>query len=437
MRGLILNLLTSTAPHLVVERVILLHVVVSSQQGPPVLAEFVDLAKATQANIVDTVIANCHKPHPKYFIGKGKVDELAESVAMHHADLVLVNQSLSPSQERNLEQVLKCRVCDRVGLILDIFAKRAQTHEGKLQVELAQLRYHSTRLVRGWTHLERQRGGRIGLTGPGETQLELDRRLLRDRIKHIQAKLKKVRQQRQLGRNARHKAGVPLVALVGYTNAGKTSLFNVLSGAEKFAANQLFATLDPSIRRIKLPGLSEVVMADTVGFIRHLPHDLVEAFRATLEEVSQADLLVHVIDLSDPEHIEYKQQVECVLKQLGADLLPRLEVYNKIDQLEQVLPAVELCEYGARIWLSVMHAKGLDLLIQTMSDALMAQNIQAKITLLPQQSKFRAMLYDKQAVVAEDSLQDGRSQLEIAISKQVLLSVCRQCNVDFDTLFRE
>ncbi len=412
------------------ERVILLQVVVAIEQDTPVLEEFSELARAADADVRAVLMSNTDRQHPKYFIGKGKAEELAEAVAQHQAELVLVNHTLSPAQERNLEQLLRCRVCDRTGLILDIFAQRAKTHEGKLQVELAQLQYHATRLVRGWTHLERQRGGRIGLTGPGETQLELDRRLLRDRIKRIQAKLKKVRQQRQLGRRSRQKASVPLVALVGYTNAGKSSLFNQLTGAEGFVANQLFATLDPMIRQVSLPGLSNVVIADTVGFIRHLPHDLVEAFRATLEEVAQADLLLHVIDISDPEHLEYKHQVEMVLKQLSADQLPCVEVYNKIDRVEGMVPRFEADGPIQRVWVSVVAQLGLTELASAVSDALMARCIQATITALPTQSKFRALLYAKQAVLAEEILSDGSSRLDISISRPIFRRICQACDLD-------
>ncbi|MDQ4425039.1 ribosome rescue GTPase HflX, partial [Thalassolituus sp.] len=268
------------------EEAILVHVDFPEGANREDLNEFRELVISAGADPVDLVTTKRDVPHVKTFVGKGKVEEIAEAVRMHDVSLVIFNHALTPSQERNVEREIKCRVLDRTGLILDIFAQRARTHEGKLQVELAQLQHQSTRLVRGWTHLERQKGG-IGMRGPGETQLETDRRLLRERVKSIHARLEKVRAQRNQSRRARKRSDVPTVAIVGYTNAGKSTLFNALTQAEVYAADQLFATLDPTLRRLEIDDVGEIVLADTVGFIRHLPHKLVEAFRATLQEAAE------------------------------------------------------------------------------------------------------------------------------------------------------
>ena len=280
------------------ERALLVHNNFPNQPDQDDLAEFVELVHSANVENVDLIIGSKHQPSAKTFIGKGKLEEVAAQVSARDIDVVLFNHALSPSQERNLEQLLQCRVLDRTGLILDIFAQRAQSFEGKLQVELAQLKHLSTRLVRGWTHLERQKGG-IGLRGPGETQLETDRRLLGKRIKYLNNRLAKVSRQREQGRQARKKADIPTVALVGYTNAGKSTLFNALTDASVFTADQLFATLDPTLKKLQLSEQQDVILADTVGFIRHLPHDLVAAFRATLVETREADLILHVVDCAD------------------------------------------------------------------------------------------------------------------------------------------
>ena len=284
------------------------------------------------------------RPDVATFLGKGKAEELRDLVTSAQVEVVIVNHDLSPAQERNLEKIVSCRVLDRNGLILDIFAQRARSHEGKLQVELAQLEHLSTRLVRGWTHLERQRGG-IGLRGPGETQLETDRRLLRERVKSLTRRLEKVRAQRQSRRKARHRIPIPTVSLVGYTNAGKSTLFNRLTGAGVYVADQLFATLDPTMRHVSLAGNAEAILADTVGFIRHLPHQLVEAFKSTLEEVAEADLLLHVVDGSSPERREQIEQVQKVLQEIEADHIPQITVFNKID-LTGESPRLERDETG-------------------------------------------------------------------------------------------
>ena len=289
---------------------------------------------------VEFITGSRSAPHAKFFVGTGKLEEISSAIHGHEAELVIFNHNLSPSQERNIEAELKCRVLDRTGLILDIFAQRARTHEGKLQVELAQLQHLSSRLIRGWTHLERQKGG-IGLRGPGETQLESDRRMVRERIKSIQGRLLKVRKQRAQGRRARDRADIPAVSLVGYTNAGKSTLFNTMTNAEVYAADQLFATLDPTMRKVDVVEKGPVIFADTVGFISHLPHRLVDAFRATLEEAASADLLLHVVDAAAEERATNIKRVEEVLVEIDAHKLPTLMVYNKIDLLDDAEPRIE------------------------------------------------------------------------------------------------
>ncbi|MCL4315428.1 MAG: GTPase HflX [Gammaproteobacteria bacterium] len=328
------------------------------------LAELRELARSAGVIPVTAIGGTRKKPSPQYYVGSGKAEEIRAAVEREQAVVAVFNHELSPSQERNLQRLLNCRVLDRTGLILEIFARRAQTHEGKLQVELAQLQHISTRLVRGWTHLERQKGG-IGLRGgPGETQLESDRRLIAGRIKQVQKHLDKVQQQRAQGRKRRSKAALPTLSLVGYTNAGKSTLFNTLTGAKIYAANQLFATLDPTMRRIELPGGAPAVLADTVGFIRDLPHGLVAAFRATLEETRLASLLLHVVDASDPQHQERREQVNQVLQEIGARDIPQIEVYNKIDLVENGAPRLERNHDGSvkRVWVSAANGAGLDLL---------------------------------------------------------------------------
>ncbi len=354
----------------------------------------------------------------KYLIGGGKVEELRDQVRASEAELVIFNHTLTPSQERNLERAFECRVLDRTGLILDIFAQRARTHEGKLQVELAQLDHMSTRLVRGWTHLERQKGG-IGLRGPGETQLETDRRLLRVRIRQIKQKLEKVRSQREQARRGRKRADIPSVSLVGYTNAGKSTLFNALTTSEVYAADQLFATLDPTLRRLELDDLGPIVLADTVGFIRHLPHKLVEAFRATLEESSNSDLLLHVIDAHEPERMAQIEQVQAVLKEIGANELPMLEVYNKLDLLEGVEPQIQRDADGKplRVWLSAREGRGLELLRQAVAE-LLADDLFVGTLQLPQRlGRLRAQFFELGAVQDEGHDEQGRSLLSVRLPR--------------------
>lgn len=401
------------------ERAVLVHINFPVGVMQEDLDEFKELATSAGADVVSIITGTREAPDPKYFVGTGKAEELASAVATTEAQLVIVNHALTPAQERNLERLLKCRVVDRTGLILDIFAQRARSFEGKLQVELAFLKHLSTRLVRGWTHLERQRGG-IGLRGgPGETQLELDRRLIRDRIKYITKRLLKVRQQREQSRRARRKAIVPTVALVGYTNAGKSTLFNRLTGSEVYVANRLFATLDPTLRRIELPELGPVILADTVGFIRHLPHDLVEAFHATLEEVSGADLLLHVIDAHDEKRQANIEQVNSVLTTIGAEDVPQLLVLNKIDLCEGLAPGIgrDADANAKRVYVSAVTGAGMDLLQIAISERLGKDIVQRELVLPPQQARLRAEFYRLNAVLSESIDEEGFFHLKVRLSK--------------------
>ncbi len=383
--------------------------------------EFQELAVSAGAVIASFVSVSRHQPTARFLIGSGKVEELRQLVMVEQADLVIFNHALTPSQERNLERALECRVLDRVGLILDIFAQRAQTYEGKLQVELAQLDHIASRLVGSRTDLSGQLGG-IGLRGPGETQLETDRRLLRVRVKQIKNRLEKVRNQRQLARRSRQRAEIPGVSLVGYTNTGKSTLFNFLTESQVFAADQLFATLDPTVRRVEIPDLGAVTLADTVGFIRHLPHKLVEAFRATLEESASADLLLHVIDAQSPERDEQIKQVHNVLQEIDADNVPMLEVYNKIDLLDNVDPHIQRDEHGKpiRVWISAQKQQGIALLQQAIAELLEDEIYIATVRLDQQQSRLRGKLFDLNAVQQETHADDGASILELRVAKMEL-----------------
>jgi len=421
-----------------VELAVLVHLTFphNSPLGGSDIGEFQDLVLSAGGEIATLITGPRQTPDPKYFVGLGKLEEIRSAVESSCASLVIFDHSLSPSQERNLEKFLSCRVLDRTGLILDIFAQRARTHEGKLQVELAQLQHASTRLVRGWTHLERQKGG-IGLRGPGETQLETDRRLIRGRIRSIEKRLEKVRGQRQQGRRSRDRQEVPTVALVGYTNAGKSTLFNRLTAAEVYAADQLFATLDPTMRRIKLTHfgpytLPAVILADTVGFISHLPHQLVEAFRATLEEVVNADLLLHINDAAHPDRDMHRAEVLSVLAEIGADQVPMLEVMNKIDLLESILPRTDMDEEGKplRVWLSAASGQGIDELLRALDILLVNDVAETTLTLRPEQFSLRAQLFKVQAVVKEDALEDGSMRLHIKIPRKDLLSLIKRYQPD-------
>ena len=398
------------------ERAILVQIAPNDIDAETALAEFQELAASAHAEVVGCVQGTRAKPDAKYYVGLGKTDEIRELVVAHDAKLVLVNHELTPSQERNLEQLLECRVVGRSGLILDIFAQRARTFEGKLQVELAQLQHMSTRLIRGWTHLERQKGG-IGLRGPGETQLETDRRLLRARIKAINKRLEKVRSNRDQNRRARQKAAMLTVSLVGYTNAGKSSLFNALTGAGIYVADQLFATLDPTMRKLDLPGSAAVILADTVGFIRNLPHQLVAAFHATLEETKEADLLLHVIDIADPNWQEAMHAVEKVLEEIGVGDIKVMQVFNKIDLQESCKAKIDCQEDVCKAWVSAATGDGLDLLREAIASQLHGTIIDEDIELTANDAKLRANLYALGAVLSESLTDDGGWRLHIRMSK--------------------
>lgn len=401
-------------------RAILVHMDIYDEAHRENLSEFKELVLSSGAEIMTIATTSRQRADPKYFIGSGKAKEIAELVKQYDADLVLFNHQLAASQERNLEGLIECRVLDRTGLILDIFAQRARSFEGKLQVELAQLRHLSTRLVRGWTHLERQKGG-IGLRGPGETQLETDRRLLGLRIKQINKRLEKVKKQREQGRQSRQKAEIVTVSLVGYTNAGKSSLFNVLSEGDVYVQDQLFATLDPTLRRVDLAKDVSLILADTVGFIRHLPHDLVNAFRSTLQETAEAQLLLHVIDSADENRDANIAEVEKVLSQIGADDVPCIQVMNKID-LTGTKPRLDYADDGSvkRVWLSVESGKGIDLLKQTLMDLFREQMVEGKLSLMPADARLRSKLFELGAIRNESIDEEGRYLLQISISRRDL-----------------
>ncbi|MCG8671440.1 MAG: GTPase HflX [Pseudomonadales bacterium] len=417
------------------ERALLVHIDFYQSAEPEDLSEFEMLVDSAGADVCGIVRGSRNQPDPKYFVGSGKADEIANLIKEADTQLAIFNHTLSPSQERNLEKKLQCRVLDRTGLILDIFAQRARTFEGKLQVELAQLEHLSTRLVRGWTHLERQKGG-IGLRGPGETQLETDRRLLRGRIKSIQKRLEKVRKQRDQGRRSRKKAEVPTVSLVGYTNAGKSTLFNALTQAEVYAEDQLFATLDPTLRSIEVDDVGNVILADTVGFIRHLPHKLVEAFRATLEESREADLLLHVVDACSEERDDNIFHVNEVLKEIGADQIPTLMVYNKIDLMGDFPAKIVRDDEGIpqSVWLSARTGEGIELLFEALRGRLGKDVVSQQVKVAPHMGQLRALLYQSKAVQAEEVDDQGCTLMTIRLPKKDYYQILKKLNINEDVL---
>ena len=396
--------------------------------------EFKELVRSAGATTSTLITGSRKSADPRYFVGSGKADEIKTAVIQHDADVVIFDHALSPAQERNIEKLIECRVLDRTALILDIFAQRAKSHEGKLQVELAQLKHMSTRLVRGWTHLERQKGG-IGMRGPGETQLETDRRLLSIRIKQINKRLEKVSKQREQGRQLRQKTEIPTVSLVGYTNAGKSTLFNKITGSEVYAADQLFATLDPTLRRVNLPDQQSIVLADTVGFIRDLPHDLVAAFRATLQETIEADLILHVIDSNDEQRDFYREQVNNVIHELGAEDVPQLEVMNKIDLTDQE-PHVDEEHSGlpSRVWLSAMNGEGIPDLLEKLSEIFAKNVFKGKLRLHPALARLRAQLYEDDAIINESISEKGEYLLEVCIQQRRLDAMLGKEEITLDQL---
>ena len=414
------------------ERAILIHVDINEECQRENLGEFRELAASAGAVPVTEFTSSRQTPNAKLFIGTGKAEEIKAYIDANEVGLALFNHALNPSQERNLEAIFQCRVLDRTGLILDIFAQRARSFEGKLQVELAQLRHLSTRLIRGWTHLERQKGG-IGLRGPGETQLETDRRLLAQRIKQINRRLEKVTSQREQGRQSRKKAEVPTIALVGYTNAGKSTLFNALTESAVYAQDQLFATLDPTFRRLELDDACTVIFADTVGFIRHLPHDLVNAFKSTLQETKEADLLLHVIDGADDNRLNNIDEVNQVLRDIGADEVPQIQVMNKIDLLD-LEPWIDRDDQTEvkRIWVSAEKDLGLDKLRAVLLDKFKQDLVQTEISLSPAEARIRALLFDLGAIKNERTDDNGNSVLRLSVARRDLNQLASREGLDID-----
>jgi GTPase len=409
----------------VTTRAILVRLGLGAQIDPEDIEELTQLAVSAGTRPVATITGGRERPDPRFFVGSGKADELREVARAQGADVILVDHALSASQERNLEEHVGRRVLDRNSLILDIFAQRARSFEGKLEVELAQLKHLATRLVRGWTHLERQKGG-IGLRGPGETQLETDRRLLAQRVRVLTKRLARLKQQRDTGRRLRAEIPVPTVTLVGYTNAGKSTLFRALTGSEAYVADQLFATLDPTVRRVRLAGGTPVVVADTVGFIRELPHELVAAFQSTLTEAREATLLLHVVDASHPRRDAQRAQVNRVLAEIGAADIPQIMVYNKIDRLHAAARIERDSEGRAcAVWISAAERRGLDLLGQAIAERLARGTRWARVRIPAVAGALRSRLYSSGAVRGERSLEDGSIELAVELPETELLALAR------------
>lgn len=409
------------------DKAVVVHVFFSQNRNLEDLSEFRQLAESAKVEISQLITTARSVPQAKYFVGEGKAQEIAQAVEIHNANVVLVNHSLTPAQTRNLESICQCRVVDRTGLILDIFAQRARSHEGKLQVELAQLKHLATRLVRRKTGLDQQKGA-VGLRGPGETQLETDRRLIKVRIAQLQNRLEKVEKQRNQNRQTRKKADIPTISLVGYTNAGKSTLFNQLTQANVYAADQLFATLDPTLRRLSIQDVGTTILADTVGFIRDLPHDLVSAFKSTLQETTEASLLLHVIDCADPRKLENIAAVNEVLTEIKANEVPLLLIYNKIDQLEDIQPHIEYDEQNKPIavYLSAQSGNGINLLVDAIRERLKNEILHFRLTLSSQEGKIRHHLYRLNCIRKEEISEQGDFLLEIQIDKVEWLKLIKQ-----------
>ena len=416
---------------------VLVHINFADEDRREDLVELQLLVDSAGAQQVGLITANRRSPDRKFFLGSGKTDELAALVAATEANVVIFNHALSPAQERNIEMVCQCRVLDRTALILDIFAQRARTYEGKLQVELAQLRHMSTRLIRGWTHLERQKGG-IGMRGPGETQLETDRRLLRGRMSTINKRLAKVDKQREQSRRARSRSEQPTVSLVGYTNAGKSTLFNSLTVSEVYAADQLFATLDPTLRKLDLPD-GAIILADTVGFIRHLPHDLVAAFKSTLQETREADLLLHIVDCHDENMGDNFEQVQLVLKEIGADEIPQLIVCNKIDLLEDVNPRIDYHDEGvpSRGWVSAQQQKGLDQLKEAINDIVGRATLELTLRIPAAAGHYLGQFYRLDAIQQKEFDDLGNCILSVRLLEADWLRLVKQSQGDLEDFIVE